>query len=125
MTDITGFGLIGHAREMALGSNVSLRLFASQVPLLEGALECVREGFIPGGLTANREFAECLVSYEDSVPQDVRTILYDPQTAGGLLISIAAEDADELLRELNEASVGAVIIGEVLESRKPVIEVVG
>jgi selenide,water dikinase len=125
MTDITGFGLIGHAREMALGSNVSLRLFASQVPLLEGALECVREGFIPGGLTANREFAECLVSYEDSVPQDVRTILYDPQTAGGLLISVAAEDADELLRELNEAAVGAALIGEVLESRKPVIEVVG
>ena len=125
MTDITGFGLIGHAREMALGSNVGLRLFASQIPLLEGALECVREGFIPGGLTANREFAECLVSYEDSVPQDVRTILYDPQTAGGLLISIAEEDADELLRELNEASVGAAIIGEVVESRKPVIEVVG
>ncbi len=124
MTDITGFGLIGHAREMALGSNVSLRLFASQVPLLDGALECVREGFIPGGLTANREFAECLVSYEDSVPQDVRTILYDPQTAGGLLISIAAEDADELVRELNEASVGAALIGEVLESRKPVIEVI-
>ncbi len=125
MTDITGFGLIGHAREMALGSNVSLRFFASQIPLLEGALECVREGFIPGGLTANREFAECVVSYDDAVPQDVRTILYDPQTAGGLLISIAAEDADELLRELNEASVGAVMIGEVLAERKPVIEVVG
>jgi selenide,water dikinase len=124
MTDITGFGLIGHAREMALGSNVSLRLFASQVPLLEGALECVREGFIPGGLTANREFADCVVSYEDSVPQDVRTILYDPQTAGGLLISIAEEDADELVRELKEASVPAVMIGEVMESKKPVIEVV-
>jgi selenide, water dikinase len=124
MTDITGFGLIGHAREMALGSNVSLRLFASQVPLLDGALECVREGFVPGGLTANREFAECLVSYEDGVPQDVRTTLYDPQTAGGLLISIAEGDADELLRELNEAAVGAALIGEVLESRKPVIEVV-
>jgi selenide, water dikinase len=124
MTDITGFGLIGHAREMALGSNVSLRLFASQVPLLEGALECVREGFIPGGLTANREFADCVVSYEDSVPQDVRTILYDPQTAGGLLISIAEEDADELVRELKEASVPAVMIGEVMEPKKPVIEVV-
>jgi selenide,water dikinase len=125
MTDITGFGLIGHAREMALGSNVSLRLFASQIPLLEGALECVREGFVPGGLIANREFAECVVSYEDGVPQEVRTILYDPQTAGGLLISVAAEDADELLRELNEAAVPAVMIGEVLEQKKPTIEVVG
>jgi selenide,water dikinase len=125
MTDITGFGLIGHAREMALGSNVSLRLFALQIPLLEGALECVREGFVPGGLIANREFAECVVSYEDGVPQEVRTILYDPQTAGGLLISVAAEDADELLRELNEAAVPAVMIGEVLEQKKPTIEVVG
>jgi selenide, water dikinase len=123
MTDITGFGLIGHAREMALGSNVSLRLRTSQVPLLEGALECVRQGFVPGGLTANREFAECLVSYDDAVPQDLRTILYDPQTAGGLLISVAAEDADELLRELSEAAVGAAMIGEVLEQKKPTIEV--
>jgi selenide, water dikinase len=125
MTDITGFGLVGHAREMALGSNVSLRLFASRIPLLEGALECVREGFVPGGLTANREFAECLVKYDDGVPQDLRTILYDPQTAGGLLISVAPEDADELLCELNEATVGAAMIGEVLEQKKPTVEVVG
>jgi selenide,water dikinase len=124
MTDITGFGLIGHAREMALGSKVSLRLFASQIPLLEGALPCVHEGFVPGGLNANREFAECLVSYRDGVPEDLRTLLFDPQTAGGLLISVTAEDADELLRELNEAAVPAVVIGEILEQRKPVIEVI-
>ena len=124
MTDITGFGLIGHAREMALGSNVSLRLFASQVPLLEGALDCVRAGFVPGGLKANREFAECLVSYEDQVPEEIRTLLYDPQTAGGLLIAVAANDCDSLLRALQQAQVPAALIGEVLEARKPTIEIV-
>ena len=61
MTDITGFGLIGHAREIAMASNVSLELRASAIPLLDGALECVRAGYIPGGLTNNREFAECAV----------------------------------------------------------------
>jgi len=123
MTDVTGFGLIGHAREMALGSKVSMRLFSSQVPLLEGALECVRQGFIPGGLKANREFAECLVGYEEGVPEEIRTLLYDPQTAGGLLIAVAAKDAEQLTYGLHTASVPAVLIGEVLESQKPTIEI--
>jgi len=125
MTDVTGFGLIGHAREMALGSNVSLRLFASQIQLLEGALECVREGHVPGGLKANREFAECLVSYEEGVPEEIRTLLYDPQTAGGLLISVAGGDADRLLGGLREANVQASLIGEVLGPHKPTIQVTG
>ena len=71
MTDITGFGMIGHAREMALGSDVSLRIEARAVPALPGALECIRQGFIPGGLNNNREFAECLVTYADDVPDGV------------------------------------------------------
>ena len=123
MTDITGFGLIGHAREMALGSKVSFRLFASQVPLLDGALDCVRAGFIPGGLKANRDFAECLVGYDEAVPEELRTLLYDPQTAGGLLISMAPTDSERLVSSLKEAGVAAISIGEVLEERKPVIKV--
>jgi len=123
LTDITGFGLIGHAREMALASGVSLRLRASAVPLLAGALECVRAGYIPGGLKANREFAECLVGYDDGIPDDLRTMLYDPQTAGGLLISVAPEDAADLERALAAAGVPAVCIGEVLPSAKPLIQV--
>ena len=123
MTDITGFGLIGHAREMALGSKVSLRLFASQVPLLDGALDCVRAGFIPGGLKANRDFAECLVGYDEAVPEELRTLLYDPQTAGGLLMSVARNDSERLLSSLKEAGVAARSIGEVLEDREPIIEV--
>jgi selenide,water dikinase len=124
LTDVTGFGLIGHAREMALGSKVGVRFFASRIPLLEGALECVRHGFVPGGLKANQEFAECMVSYESGVPEEVRTLMYDPQTAGGLLASVAAKDAEALLNALHEAGVPAMVIGEVREAQKPTIEVV-
>ena len=123
MTDITGFGLIGHAREMALASSVSLRIHASRVRLLEGALECVRAGCIPGGLKANRDFAECVVSYESGIPEEIKTVLFDPQTAGGLLISAAAQDSVELVRALNSACAAAVEIGEVLPSAKPLITV--
>jgi selenide,water dikinase len=124
MTDVTGFGLIGHAREIALASRVSLRLQASRIPLLDGALECVRAGHIPGGLKANREFAECVVGYEERIGEEVKTILFDPQTAGGLLISVAPEDATELLQALSAALVPAVEIGEVLSATKPLIVVV-
>ena len=124
MTDVTGFGLIGHAREIALASSVSLRIHANHVPLLEGALECVRAGHIPAGLKANREFAECVVGYEDGISDEIRTILFDPQTAGGLLISVASEHATELTRALTAAGVPAVEIGEVLSATKPLIAVV-
>ncbi len=123
MTDITGFGLVGHAREIAKASNVSMRIEAARVPLLPGALECVRAGHVPGGLKNNREFAECAVGYADSVPEELRAILYDPQTAGGLLISVAADDAQALARALNDAGVAAVEIGEVLSPAKPLIAI--
>ena len=123
MTDVTGFGLIGHAREIALASSVSLRFYANRVPLLDGAMECVRAGHIPGGLKANREFAECVVAYEDGISDEMKTILFDPQTAGGLLISVAPDHATELTQALNTAGVPAVEIGEVLPSIKPLIAV--
>ena len=123
LTDVTGFGLIGHARELALGSAVSLRLFAGKVPLLAGALECVRGGFVPAGLKNNRDFAECQVGYEGSIPEEVKTMLFDPQTAGGLLISVAAAQAEDLLRQLGVAGVPSVRIGEVLPQGKPLIQV--
>ena len=123
MTDVTGFGLIAHAREMALASNVSLKFYASRIPLLDGALECVRAGHIPGGLIANREFAECVVAYEDEVGDEMRTILFDPQTAGGLLIAVALEQAPQLTQALQAAGVPAVEIGEVIPQTKPLIAV--
>jgi selenide,water dikinase len=123
LTDVTGFGLIGHAREMALASDVSLVLHSAKIPLLDGALDCVRAGNIPGGLTANRDFAECLVEYENGIPEEVKTILFDPQTAGGLLVSVASEHAAALTRALHDASVPAVEIGEVLPRTKPLIRI--
>jgi selenide,water dikinase len=121
MTDVTGFGLIGHAREMALASDVSLEFYASRVPLLEGALECVRAGFIPGGLTNNRDFAECLVNYDDEVSAELRALLFDPQTAGGLLI--ATPDGAALSQAMQTAGVNAVVIGQVLPNKKPKIKI--
>ena len=123
LTDITGFGLIGHAREMALASNVSLVLHSAKIHLLEGALDCVRAGYIPGGLKANREFAECMVEYESGISEEVKTLLFDPQTAGGLLISVADDDCAALTRALHEAKVPAIEIGEVLPRTKPLIRV--
>ena len=121
MTDITGFGLIGHAREILLASDVSMNIQASKVPLLEGALDCIHAGHIPGGLTNNRNFAECLVEYDADVPEDLRSILYDPQTAGGLFIS--TPDGEALTQALIQAGVPAVQIGEVLRPGKPRITI--
>jgi selenide,water dikinase len=121
MTDVTGFGMIGHAREMVLASEVSIRISAGKVPLLDGAIECVRAGYVPGGLKNNRDFAECLVEYESDVPEDLRALLFDPQTAGGLLIS--TPDGSSLTSALRDAGVMAVQIGEVLENAKPRIRV--
>jgi selenide,water dikinase len=121
MTDITGFGLIGHLREILLASNVSAEICASTIPILNGALECIHAGHIPGGLKNNRDFAECLVEYDEQVPEDLRTILYDPQTAGGLLI--CTPEGEALTKALNQAAVPAVQIGEVLANAKPCIRI--
>ena len=123
LTDITGFGMIGHAREMALASDVSLNIYASRIPLIEGAIECVRAGYIPGGLKANRDFAECMVEYEEGIPPEVQTLLFDPQTAGGLLIAVSDEGTTPLIQALLQAGVGAAEIGEVIEKTKPPIAV--
>ena len=123
LTDVTGFGLIGHARELALASDVSLCISAGSIPVLEGALECVRGGHVPGGLKNNRDFAECMVEYEDGVPDDVKALLFDPQTAGGLLISVSGGHQASLLSALRDAEVPAVQIGEVLSLAKPRISI--
>ena len=123
MTDVTGFGLIGHAREMALASNVGLSLFAKDIPILPGALDCIRAGYIPGGLTNNRDFAECNVGYEVPISEDLKALLFDPQTAGGLLISAAGDDCNELLIDMKKAGISACRIGDVTESQKPLIRI--
>ncbi len=123
LTDVTGFGLIGHAREMALAGNVALRFFSKDILPLPGALECIRAGYVPGGLTNNREFAECVVSYEAPIAAELKALLFDPQTAGGLLISIAEDDSEKFLTDLQAAGTPARRIGNVTESQKPLIRI--
>jgi selenide,water dikinase len=122
MTDITGFGLIGHLREMLLASNVSAQIFAGKIPILEGALDSVRAGHIPAGLKNNRDFAECVVGYDDGISDEIKSLLYDPQTAGGLLMSVSTHGND-LVSRLNDAGIPASHIGEVRPHAKPLISV--
>jgi selenide, water dikinase len=93
-TDVTGFGLIGHGREMALASGVTLEIETARVQFLPGAIEYARAGAIPAGLNNNREFASCAVEGASAVDD----LLYDPQTSGGLLISLSEADAARLER---------------------------
>lgn len=115
MTDVTGFGLAGHSREMALANGVALELEIDCVPLLRGAIECVQAKAVPGGLIANRDFAECVVDAQTAIHPDLMTLFFDPQTAGGLLISIDARDAARLEEITGEAGTPAVRIGRVVE----------
>jgi selenide,water dikinase len=121
MTDVTGFGLMGHSREMTFGSGVKIEIMVEAVPIIEGAVDAVRAGAIPAGLLANRSFAECICDDApgSQIPDDLRTLLYDPQTAGGLLVSISSDDADALLNSLRNAGLPAVRIGSVVDAYVP------
>lgn len=111
VTDVTGFGLLGHAREVALASNVTLEIDSSRVQFLDGAVEYTKAGAIPGGLNNNRDFVQSCVA---GSPPD---LLYDPQTSGGLLISMP--DPGEYLKKCPSA----YILGRVLERAEKLIRV--
>jgi selenide,water dikinase len=97
-TDVTGFGLLGHAREMALASGVTLAIETDAVRFLPGALDYARQGAIPGGLRNNREFASCVVETTRELSSETEDLLYDPQTSGGLLIALPENEANSLER---------------------------
>lgn len=122
-TDVTGFGLLGHAREMAAASHVSLVIDSSQVEFLPGAQDAAREGFLPGGLKRNIEFISGCVGFAPSVSEVVRNLLFDPQTSGGLLLSVASADAPKLLEELSVSAVPARAVGTVIEKTHPLISI--
>jgi selenide, water dikinase len=123
VTDVTGFGLLGHAREMAMGSGVSLRIDHTRIAYLPGAIEAARGKFFSGGLANNREFLEGCVSIASSVPADYEALLFDPQTSGGLLAALAPDSAGAAMAALERRGVPARIIGEVIEKRSPLIDV--
>ena len=119
-TDVTGFGLIGHAREMALASGVTLEFDLKLVRFLPGAVEYARQGAIPGGLKNNREFASCVVEMVGAVATEVEQLLYDPQTSGGLLITLPERDAATLEESFPEA----YRIGRVLPRGEKAIQLI-
>lgn len=123
MTDVTGFGLMGHGREMAMASKVVLEIEADAVPRLPGALEAITIGSIPGGLIANREYAECVVSEAplSRIADNLRTLMFDPQTSGGLLISVAPENTGALLALMNNAEIPGAKIGRVVEGKAGIV----
>lgn len=118
-TDVTGFGLLGHAREMALASNVTIQIAASAVRFLPGAIEYSKAGAHSGGLHNNRDFVESCVLINGEIPQEIEALLYDPQTSGGLLISLDEREADKLMALYPEA----YPIGRVLSYRTKPLEV--
>jgi len=120
-TDITGFGLLGHAREMAVGSKVSLVIDSTKVEFLAGAEEYSRSGYLPGGLRRNMDFICDCVEFASCVPHEVRNLFFDPQTSGGLLFSVAPQDAPKLLEALRALPAPAQVIGEIIEKTHPLI----
>ncbi len=112
-TDITGFGLIGHAYEMAEGSGKTIELFANALPVLPHALGMAEIGMIPGGAYQNMDFIGTQAFFAEGIPQAIRDICFDPQTSGGLLLAVAAKDADTLFERLKRVCPQAAIVGRV------------
>jgi selenide,water dikinase len=124
-TDVTGFGLLGHALNVARASKKTLRIWSGAVPLLPRVLDFAREGVAPAGLRSNLAYASPFVRFDESVPEPLRMALADPQTSGGLLIAIAPKKAAGLMKALQRAKVEAAVVGETLAMGKTPIEVGG
>ena len=124
-TDVTGFGLLGHLAEMVCGSGTSVRVNSGQVPVIAEALEFASMGLIPGGAHKNREFREEMIAFAKTVPRALQDVLFDPQTSGGLLISVSENQADALVATLKDQGIGdAAQIGEIIYNPDEKISVV-
>jgi selenide,water dikinase len=118
-TDVTGFGLLGHASEMIQNGDIGLELYYSTIPTISGTVEFAQNGFIPGGTSRNREYRANTIEFAEDVPEWASDILFDPQTSGGLLMAISDEKAGTYLEELKKANLRqAAIIGKVIEKPK-------
>ncbi len=124
-TDITGFGLLGHASEVACGSKVGIVITSENVPILDGTMELAEKDVIPGGSKANHKWLQDRVIYSENITQEMQYILCDAVTSGGLLISISADQAEVFLNELHKEGVtDSAIIGEVTADNEGCITVV-
>jgi selenide, water dikinase len=124
VTDVTGFGLLGHAREMAVGSGVSMQINHAVVAYLPGAIEAARGKHFSGGLANNRGFLEGCVNFQSDVPDAIRGLFFDPQTSGGLLIAITPEAVDRAMSAFERRDIPARVIGEAVTKRSPLIEII-
>lgn len=115
-TDITGFGLMGHAIGMAKGSKVGIRLFADSIPYIKEALELANKGITPSAMCTNRNYFSKDVIPSGKVQKNILEIMYDPQTAGGLLISAPPKKAKRMISEMRKQGIEATIIGEVINT---------
>jgi selenide,water dikinase len=123
-TDITGFGLLGHLAEMVQDSRLGVQIHLGRIPILPETLNYAGMGLLPAGVFKNREFYEGIVEMAPSVDRLLQDVLFDPQTSGGLLISVERNNADDLLRELSEKGIrDAAIVGEVVSEPKEKIVV--
>ncbi|MGD8982825.1 MAG: selenide, water dikinase SelD [Desulfobacteraceae bacterium] len=123
-TDITGFGFLGHLAEMVQDSRLGIQIHTSRIPILPETLSYAGMGLLPAGAFKNREFYEAMVEMAPSVDHLLQDVLFDPQTSGGLLISVERDNADDLLRELTEKGIrDAAIVGEVVSEPKEKIVV--
>lgn len=123
-TDITGFGLLGHAAEMALASGVGLRFWVEEIPFYPQAKELAAMGFVPGGAYANRNFLAERVAFSSEVKEAEQDLLFDPQTSGGLLFAVPAAREKACLERLKERGVAASAVGEVVAEPRGQIAVV-
>jgi selenide,water dikinase len=123
-TDITGYGLMGHAYEMASGSGVGFRIYYNNVPIIPGTLDYCKKGNIPGGSWNNKSYLQDKVEIKCSLSEEEELILYDAQTSGGLLISVPAESSADFEQALKDSGVvNASVIGEVTESSSGLITI--
>ena len=124
-TDVTGFGLLGHLAEMVKGSGCSARIVSSQVPVLPEAEDFAAMGFIPAGAYKNREFREQMISFAGTVPRTLQDLLFDPQTSGGLLISVSEAHCKHLVSALKDwGIIETARIGDVVEGQEETISIV-
>jgi selenide,water dikinase len=121
-TDITGFGLAGHLGEMAVQSGVEIEVFGASLPVFPGVLELIKADVVSGAVERNREYASRFVRRGRSVGPELETLLYDPQTSGGLLMAVRKTKAPALLAALHRKGVrDAAVIGRVLRKGRPLI----
>ncbi len=123
LTDVSGFGLLGHLREMCEASNVSARIFAGAPRYLPDAEHLAEAGCVPGGTRRNRAAIEPVTSWAATVPEPLRTLLCDAQTSGGLLAAVATEDAAELVAEWEVAGYAASVVGRLESQTQDLIRV--